>query len=81
MSSWRKPIMAVLVRPGLWPTALRQGIALRRPGAHLSPDPAYVRFRSLTQYGGSGEHVPSATDVLSYLRWLKAWRRSVATRR
>jgi hypothetical protein len=81
MSTWRQPILAVVRRPGLWTTAIRQGFALRPNGVHLAPDPAYVRFRSLTQYGGSGDHVPSANDVLSYLRWLKAWRRSVAARR
>lgn len=71
---------AVLVRPWLWVTAVRQLRRLvpdrwwsRRP--HLPvPDPAYLRFRLVTAYGGAGGD-PRPDDVVTYLHWCRAWPR------
>jgi hypothetical protein len=70
---------AVIGRPSLWLTAVRQYRAsvprrwwVRRP--HLPVPPAeYVKFRLQTQYG-SGEHHIEAADVLNYLSWCKLHR-------
>lgn len=72
--------VAVLRRPALWPTALRQLLALspsgwwregsRRPG----PPSDYLHFRLVTQYGGSGRSIASR-DVVNYLAWCRDWRR------
>ncbi|MEL0074503.1 MAG: hypothetical protein VW708_00125 [Ilumatobacter sp.] len=72
--------VAVLRRPALWPTALRQLSALspsgwwregsRRPG----PPSDYLHFRLVTQYGGSGRSIASR-DVVNYLAWCRDWRR------
>ena len=70
---------AVIIRPRLWVTALRQYRAAlprrwwaERP--HLPLPPAdYVRFRLQTQYG-SGEHHIEAADVLNYLSWCRLHR-------
>jgi hypothetical protein len=71
--------VAVLRRPSLWPTALRQfrrGVPARwwarRPFLPLPPA-AYVRFRLQTQYG-SGQHHIAAADVLNYLSWCRRQR-------
>lgn len=70
---------AVIARPRLWLTALRQYRAAlpRRWWAsrpHLPVPPAdYVAFRLQTQYG-SGEHHIDAADVLNYLSWCKLHR-------
>lgn len=73
-SSVPELIVAVLRRPGLWLTALRQGLLLRPNGGWLPmPDRAYLGFRSLTQYG-EADRLPNKVDLVSYLRWLKAWR-------
>jgi len=70
----------LLRRPALWPTALRQIVALsptrwwrggaRRPG----PPPDYLRFRMVTQYGGTGRSM-EPRDVVNYLAWCRDWRR------
>ena len=72
--------LAVLRRPALWPTALGQLSALsprgwwragsRRPG----PPSDYLRFRLVTQYGGTGRSIESR-DVVNYLAWCRDWRR------
>lgn len=72
--------LAVLVRPGLWATAVHQIAVLartgwwRRPPFLPLPDPAYLRFRLQTAYGGAG-HDPDAHDVVTYLHWCRAWPR------
>jgi hypothetical protein len=70
----------VLVRPTLWPTAVRQAwrLAPERWWAvppHL-PVPAreYLGFRLQTQYGDIS-HRPDAEDVVNYLRWCRDWQR------
>ena len=78
---------ALLRRPALWPTAIRQLAVLspagwwrggsRRPG----PPADYLRFRFVTQYGGDG-HVGGGRsadpqDVVNYLAWCRDWRRTI----
>ncbi len=75
---------AIALRPTLWSTAVRQAATLvpsgwRFPGNPL-PDPLYLQFRAVTQYGDV-DHALVAIDVISYLSWCKAWRRSVAAHR
>jgi hypothetical protein len=70
---------AVLRRPDLWLTAVRQvqllaapGWWRRRPWLPL-PDPAYLRFRLVTQYGDP-DHPPEPADVVAYLHWCRSYR-------
>jgi hypothetical protein len=71
---------AVIVRPALWWTALRQLFRLARPGWWRrwpplpTPDPAYSHFRMVTQYGGDGRS-PTSEDVVQYLVWCRETRR------
>lgn len=71
---------ALAARPALWPTAARQALVLaargwwRRPPFLPLPDPAYVRFRLQTAYGDARRE-PSAEDLVTYLRWCRAWPR------
>lgn len=73
---------AVVVRPHLWFTAVRQLSRLARRGWWHRPPflplpPAdYLEFRLVTQYGSA--HLASggdirARDVLDYLAWCRAW--------
>jgi hypothetical protein len=77
---WLGPVVAVLRRPDLWSTALRQGITLVpldwRTSHRPLPDRSYLQFRSLTQYG-QPDQVPTGADVVSYLAWCRSWHRSV----
>ncbi len=81
MSSLRwvlRATAAVLVRPGLWWTALVVLARLARPGWWRHPpflplpDPAWLRFRLQTMYGDP-DHEPEPTDLVAYLRWCRAW--------
>lgn len=71
---------AVLVRPRLWGTALRQAGRLAPPGWWKRapflpvPDPDYLAFRMETQYG-SAAHAPEAADLVAYLEWCRAMER------
>jgi hypothetical protein len=73
-------VAAVLRRPELWPTALRQAWVLaepgwwRRPPFLPLPPPDYLRFRLQTAYGGEGTGPVVADDLVAYLRWCRAWR-------
>ncbi len=76
-------VFAVLSHPLLWPTACAQLIRLagrgwwrRWPFLPL-PDRDYLRFRMATAYG-SASRSPSGADVVSWLRWCRAWRRVAA---
>jgi len=70
---------AVLPRPSLWATALRQAVYLapagwwRRAPFLPVPHPDYLKFRMVTAYGGDGTAPPEAHDVVAYLQWCKAW--------
>ena len=67
---------AVLVRPGLWSVAVRQGF--RMAGRHWwrrwpflpVPAPAYARFRAITQYGDP-DAAPTVDDVVTWLSWVR----------
>ncbi len=71
-----RDVAAVLRRPRLWLTALRQLTRAvprrwwaRAPFVPL-PDRAYLRFRIETAYGVGGR--PRADDVVRYLEWCRA---------
>ncbi|MDE0116800.1 MAG: hypothetical protein OXT07_09290 [bacterium] len=64
-----RSLARLLVHPSLWTTAVRLGWRLR-----LFPDPAYMKFRMVTMYGDA-EALPRAEDLITYLRWCKAWGR------
>lgn len=73
-------LTAVLARPALWATAIRQMFRLRRrrwwaraPFLPLPAD-AYLSFRLVTQYGDESAR-PAAADLVSYLRWCREWER------
>jgi hypothetical protein len=73
-------VRAVLVRPRLWATALRQAGRLAAPGWWRRapflpvPDPDYLAFRMETQYGSAG-HAPDPVDLVAYLEWCRAQER------
>jgi hypothetical protein len=82
---WTRAIAGIVVRPGLWPTALRQvhrtarsGWWHRPPFVPL-PDRAYTRFRLETQYGDDATVAPA--DLVRYLEWCRAEERAIATGR
>lgn len=77
-------VVAVLVRPQLWWTAVRQvgrlaprGWWRRAPFLPLPPAD-YMEFRTVTQYGG-GHGQPGvpvrSVDVVDYLAWCRDWNR------
>jgi len=72
-------VLAVVVRPALWPVALRQALRLVPPrwwrrAPYLPVPPAeYLRFRMVTAYGGEGRLRLRADDVVDYLRWCREW--------
>lgn len=74
-----------MVRPSLWPTALRQALRLARPGWWRRapflpvPDRAYVAFR-LETHAGDDTAVTGA-ELVRYLRWCRAEERAIATGR
>ena len=78
-SWWGGAGRALLVRPGLWATAVRQVFVLAVPGWWRRwpplpvPDPAYLRFRLVTAYGDP-DRDPEPADVVTYLRWCRQWR-------
>jgi hypothetical protein len=75
---WAAAAGAVLRRPSLWGTAVREVRVLAPPGWWRTPpflpvpDRAYLRFRLETAYGDQ-RHGPEARDVVTYLRWCRAW--------
>lgn len=76
----RRPVamlVAIVVRPWLWWTALRQlgrivrrGWWRRRPFLPI-PDRDYLRFRWETQYGTGARPATVAADVVTYLEWCR----------
>ena len=83
---WVRAGLAVGRRPDLWFTAARQLRRLVPPrwwqrSPHLPiPDPAYLRFRMVTAYGGQGG-APTPDDVVTYLHWCRAWPSLTSTSR
>jgi len=74
---------ALLRRPTLWPTAMRQVRALtpngwwrRRPFLPV-PSGEYLALRAVTQYGDA-RHTPDVEDVVAYLEWARQWRAASA---
>ncbi|NNE72329.1 MAG: hypothetical protein HKN26_01560 [Acidimicrobiales bacterium] len=78
MTWWLRAAMAVLRRPDLWFTAVRQVGRLapsgwwRRPPFVPVPDAEYLRFRLQTAYGDA-DRDPEPADVVTYLQWCRAW--------
>jgi hypothetical protein len=71
-----RPIMAVLSRPGLWPTAFA---AMRRLRSDHGDTPAaFLRFRQQTQRGGTGNDPMHADDLVQFLKWARGSRRSLS---
>jgi hypothetical protein len=72
---------AVVRRPALWPTAVRQARRTATRGwwrrAPFLPVPSgdYLRFRLLTQYGDD-HATPDPKDAIAYLDWCRDWDRS-----
>ena len=72
-------VAAVVRRPGLWVTAVRQLAVMapagwwRRPPHLPVPDPGYLAFRLQTMYGDPA-HVPEPADVVTYLHWCRGYR-------
>jgi hypothetical protein len=70
--------LVVLQHPSLWVTGLRQMWRLRRNGwwrrAPFLPLPgtAYLRFRMTTAYGDPDQPM-EPDDLVTYLRWCRAW--------
>jgi hypothetical protein len=72
-------IRAVGRHPSLWATGAHQALVLaapgwwhRRPFLPLPP-PGYLQFRLQTAYGGAGDHLPEPDDLVTYLRWCRAF--------
>lgn len=69
---------ALLARPVLWPTALRQIARLAPPGwwrvRPFLPVPSaeYMAFRAQTMYGDANR-LPDAHDVVTYLAWCRTF--------
>ena len=67
---------AVVARPHLWPTALRQVLRLapagwwRRWPPVPAPDPGYLAFRLETAYGAA-DRPPTAADLVAWLEWCR----------
>ncbi len=83
-SAWVvRATFAVLVRPVLWGTAVRQLLVLavdgwyRRPPYLPLPDRDYFRFRMQTAYGDA-DRDPEPADLVTYLHWCRAWPRITA---
>ena len=82
-TGWVAAVLAVAVRPMLWPVALRLMLRLaprgwwRRPPFLPRPDRAYLEFRMVTAFGPDHRRPPVA-ELVSYLHWLRAWPEVVA---
>jgi hypothetical protein len=80
MAFWFQTLLAVLRRPTLWWTSLRQMFRITpdrwwaRPPFLPLPDRRYVRFRLETAYGVDGRG--RAADVVRYLEWCRTTERA-----
>jgi hypothetical protein len=72
---WLSAIAAVVVRPWLWWTAVRQLFRVATPGWWRRapflprPDPDYTRFRLETAYGRDARL--DGDDLVTYLEWCR----------
>ena len=79
-------ILAVLRRPSLWVTAVRQMFRLAPNGWWRKapflplPDERYLRFRLEAQYGDA-MHTTEPRDLLTYLAWCRSYQRDLRRRR
>lgn len=71
----RGMVLAVAMRPRLWPTAVTAALELapkgwwkHRPFLPL-PDPEWTHFRIVTAYGGDGSLPMRAHDLVTWLDW------------
>ena len=68
--------VALIRRPDLWWTGLRQARRLAKPGWWKrapflpTPDRDYMHFRLVTQYGGDGGKA-TGHDLVQYLEWCR----------
>ena len=82
---WVEAAMAIARRPGLWPAAVIESLALAPRGwwHHWPPapvvSPAWMAFRMETAYGDASAR-PSRQDVVSWLEWCKVSRRRTRLR-
>lgn len=78
MLTWRS-VSGLLLHPTLWPTALLVALRLapkgwwRRSPYLPLPDRDYLHFRLVTAYGGDGSLPAESDDLVTYLRWCRAW--------
>lgn len=83
--TWSRSVAAVLLRPWLWPTAVRVIGRSSRPGWWRRPPflprppAAFVGFRLETQYGGVD--APAPEDLVAYLAWCRSLDRGSGARR
>jgi hypothetical protein len=82
---WMEAAWAVGRRPGLWPIAIAEAMAMaprrwwrRWPPAPI-PSPSWLAFRMETAYGDVSAR-PSAEDVVAWLEWCKVSRRHTQLR-
>src|SRR5207248_11135759 len=72
---WVRAGVAVLGRPGLWPTAVGQAVRLARPGWWRRPpflpvpDPDYVTVRLEADHGP--HRTPAGGGLVAYLNWCR----------
>lgn len=72
-----RSLLPLVVRPHLWRVALATSLRLAPPGWWRRwppvplPDPGYLRFRMVTNYGGDGGGEPDPGDLVSYLEWCR----------
>ena len=75
---WVRVGAALVRRPALWGTAVRQARRLaapgwwRRPPFLPIPPRGYREMRAVTQYGDP-RHPPLPHDVLHYMVWCRQW--------
>ena len=71
-------VRAVIRHPNLWFTAASAAIGLAPRGwwRHAPfvplPDPAWLKFRLETAYGGDGNSTLRPDDLITWLQWKKA---------
>jgi hypothetical protein len=77
-----RAVLAVVRRPSLWITAIRQTFRLaptgwwyRAPFLPL-PDRRYLSFRLETQYGNSVQ-TTEPRDLVTYLAWCRSYQRDL----
>jgi hypothetical protein len=75
-AAWIRALLAIVLRPHLWPVAVRQSMRIARPGWWKRspflplPDAGYLRFRLVTAYGDTV--APKPDDLVSYLEWCRS---------